>query len=61
MSVGKRKAVPSVLVDCRDCGDTFEVDQRTFDLAHEVSDGRFRCDDCFSIDAEGRTAGGRGE
>jgi len=41
----KEKRVPSVLVDCRDCSTTFEVDSRSFDLAVERG-GVFVCDEC---------------
>lgn len=45
--VQKRKRVPSVIVDCRDCDEPFEITSRTFDLAHEVDpDPSFRCDEC---------------
>lgn len=42
----KRMRVPSVLVDCRDCDATIEIDARSFDLAIEVGPGWFLCDDC---------------
>lgn len=42
----KRKRVPSVLVDCRDCDAAIEVDSRTFDLAVDRGDGTFLCDGC---------------
>ena len=48
MSVRKRKRIPSVLVDCRDCGEPFEVDSRTFDLAVELG-GPMVCDDCREL------------
>lgn len=51
MPVGKRKRVPSVLVDCRACGAPFEVDARTFDLAVETASGwpvTFACPSCRS-------------
>lgn len=45
-----RKLRPSdVIVDCKTCGDPLRVDGRTFDLAHEVSDGRFNCDGCSEV------------
>lgn len=50
--MNKRKRVPSVLVDCHDCDDTFEIDARTFDLAVERSTNhvaRFLCGDCKEI------------
>lgn len=48
MTVEKRMAVPSVLVDCRDCGEPFEITARTFNLAHEVDPSypSFICDGC---------------
>lgn len=42
----KRMRIPSVLVDCRDCSRTFEIDARTFDLAIERGSGSFLCGDC---------------
>lgn len=51
MTAGERKRIPKVLVGCRDCGIPFYVDARTYDLANEVSDGRFRCDECFEGDS----------
>jgi len=52
----KRKRIPSVLVNCRDCGDEIEVDSRTFDLAIEVGPGWFLCNECrndCSVEAGG--------
>lgn len=39
----------SVLVDCKKdgCTNRFRVDDRTFELANDVSDGRFTCDTCL--------------
>lgn len=45
-SATKRKRIPSVLVDCRDCDAEIEVDARTFDLAVKRGPGWFLCDDC---------------
>lgn len=53
-TVRKRKSVPSVLVDCEDCGEPFEITARDFDLAHVVDpDPGFRCNDCqLSTDSD---------
>lgn len=47
-SVRKRKMVASVLVDCADCGEPFEITAQCFDLAQEVDSApSFRCDGCY--------------